>query len=243
MHGERRRGRGRPRLLYWFRTPPGVKVGRAALDEEAIRLLEELNPEVEFDWTRILKGEGAESAPARPYRAEVRRGDRQRRADLHRPADLRRDQAHPVPVPRERAETEPAESPEPSASSPTAAHARLGSEGLSRLRARHAEVLRRVNERIPDEARREELKTLAERLNPDGWVTDDEVTRGLEEYEGVFESLRAVIGRRRRGKRRGGRGQAGPARESADVDVEPGSQPSAADVDGPEGEPDAEDTL
>jgi hypothetical protein len=54
-------GRGR-RLLYWFRTPPGVRVGRAPIDETAIRLLEQHNPDVEFDWTRILKappaGEG-----------------------------------------------------------------------------------------------------------------------------------------------------------------------------------------
>jgi hypothetical protein len=54
----RRRGRSRSRVLYWFRTPPGVKVGRAALDPEAIRLIEERNPDVVFDWPRILKGEG-----------------------------------------------------------------------------------------------------------------------------------------------------------------------------------------
>src|SRR5580765_3424990 len=55
MHvGGRRRGKG-PRLLYWFRTPPGVRVGRAPIDEAAIRLLEQHNPDVQFDWTRILK--------------------------------------------------------------------------------------------------------------------------------------------------------------------------------------------
>src|SRR4029079_1050320 len=57
--GGRRRGKPRARILYWFRTPPGVRLGRAALDEAAIRLIEEHNPDVEFDWTRILKGQDA----------------------------------------------------------------------------------------------------------------------------------------------------------------------------------------
>jgi hypothetical protein len=83
----------------------------------------------------------------------------------------------------------------------TAAQARLGFEGLSRLRARHAEVLARISEKVTDAARRDELKSSAERLNPDTWVTDAEVTAGLESYETVFESLRGVVGRRR--KRRG----------------------------------------
>ena len=36
-----------------------MRVGRSALDESAIRLIEEHNPDVEFDWTRILKGQDA----------------------------------------------------------------------------------------------------------------------------------------------------------------------------------------
>jgi hypothetical protein len=84
---------------------------------------------------------------------------------------------------------------------PTPAQARLGYEGLSRLRARHAEVLARISERATDPAQREQLKSDAERLNPDTWVTDAEVTAGLESYETVFEALRGVVGRRR--KRRG----------------------------------------
>ena len=56
MHTPRRRGvKAEPRILYWFRTPPGVRVGRSALDEDAIRMLEEHNPDVHFDWTRMLK--------------------------------------------------------------------------------------------------------------------------------------------------------------------------------------------
>ena len=37
LHGFRRGARSRPKVLYWFRTPPNVKIGRLPLDEEAIR--------------------------------------------------------------------------------------------------------------------------------------------------------------------------------------------------------------
>ena len=84
------------------------------------------------------------------------------------------------------------------------AHARLGAEGVARLRSRYAEVLSRISERVTDPGQREELKARAERLNPDGWVTADEVTAALEQYESVFEELRAQVGRdpRRRRRRR-----------------------------------------
>jgi hypothetical protein len=60
----------------------------------------------------------------------------------------------------------------------------------------------RISETVSDPARQEELKTQAERLNPDTWVTEAEVTAGLESYESVFESLRSVVGRKRRRRRR-----------------------------------------
>lgn len=125
----------------------------------------------------------------------------------------------------------------------TAALARLGAEGLLRLRARHAEVLARISEKIADPARHDELKSQAERLNPDTWVTDGEVTAGLEQYETVFESLRSVVGRRRkRRKRRSGGGQGstqpadgGTARAEAPVEDDAGDP--ATDGDG-QGGPD-----
>jgi hypothetical protein len=84
----------------------------------------------------------------------------------------------------------------------SASFARIGAEGLGRLRARYAEVMARIAERPLDELAREELKLRAERLNPDAWVTADEVTAALEQYETVFEGLRAVVGRYPRRRRR-----------------------------------------
>ena len=54
-HTFRRGGAPQLRVLYWFRTPPDVKVGRLALDPGAIRAIEDSNPDLKFDWGKILK--------------------------------------------------------------------------------------------------------------------------------------------------------------------------------------------
>jgi ribonuclease E len=82
VHADRgRQGRARQRVLYWFRSPPNVKVGRPALDQEAIRWIEEHNPDIEFDWPQILQ---STPPPAPP--AEDARGRRPRRGRTDRPA-------------------------------------------------------------------------------------------------------------------------------------------------------------
>ncbi len=102
-----------------------------------------------------------------------------------------------------RSRRQPAEIVEISA--PPAALAKLGAEGIQRLRSRYAEILVRITERTADPERREELKWQADRLNPDSWVTAEDVAQALEQYETVLASLGDVIGQRRRRKRRGGR--------------------------------------
>jgi ribonuclease E len=54
IHAAPRRG-APTRILYWYRTPPGVKVGREAFDVEARRLLEAQYPSVSFDWAKLLE--------------------------------------------------------------------------------------------------------------------------------------------------------------------------------------------
>jgi hypothetical protein len=258
--GGRRRGKSRSRILYWFRTPPGVRIGRSALDEDAIRLIEEHNPDVEFDWTRILKMQDA------PVEARAPQAERRNRP---RPRDDQPREAAPRPVPNppeappipDSVDTEMATDvasqmlPEPQVEPPdssespeadiveqflaeprvevtatrsqpgdaiSAVESRLGSEGLYRLRARYSEVMARISETVSDPARQEELKSQAERLNPDTWVTDAEVKAGLESYESVFESLRVVVGRRRRRRRRSsGRQPAGDSQEMSTGIIEP----------------------
>jgi hypothetical protein len=140
---------------------------------------------VDFDWTRILKGQPDEQP------ADRREPQRERRATPPPPA--RQQERAPVPPVVKEVPPVAAMVEEPT----TAAHARLGSEGLARLRGRYSEMLARIGERVPEPERQEELKALAERLNPDGWVTDSDVTVGLESYESTFAALRAALGPRR----------------------------------------------
>ena len=52
MHADR--PGDRPRLLYWYRTAPGIALGRSPLDEDAIRTIEDQHPDIDFDWPAIL---------------------------------------------------------------------------------------------------------------------------------------------------------------------------------------------
>jgi hypothetical protein len=54
MQPTTRRGKSQPRVLYWFRSPPNVRVGREPFDEGVRRALEAQNPGVAFDWKTIV---------------------------------------------------------------------------------------------------------------------------------------------------------------------------------------------
>jgi hypothetical protein len=69
-----RRGKVRPRVLYWFRSPPDVKVGRQPFDPAIRHALEAQNPDVTFDWRAIVETP-IPSADADKWR-ERRRADR-----------------------------------------------------------------------------------------------------------------------------------------------------------------------
>ncbi|MBU21836.1 MAG: hypothetical protein CL476_01830 [Acidobacteria bacterium] len=68
-------GRGsRSQLLYWFRSPPSVQVGRPALDEATIASIEAAYPEVVFDWPDLLS--------QRPPAADAERWTNRRRRQV-----------------------------------------------------------------------------------------------------------------------------------------------------------------
>jgi hypothetical protein len=48
-----RRGKSRTRILYWFHTPPNVRVGRDPFDAATRKALEARYPDVAFDWKAI----------------------------------------------------------------------------------------------------------------------------------------------------------------------------------------------
>lgn len=244
----RRRGRERSRVLYWFRSPPQVKVGRAALDEYAIRALEEQYPEIAFDWTRILEARFPPADPSDDHRRgrPRLRGERPERfgdrpvapvdrqalpVDEASPSDLATDRLHGgVEPPEDLERSEPIVSkpdsmeaasielpetePPALATEPSAAARRFGAEGLQRLRGRYAEVCARIAGQVTDPVRLQTLRDMAERLNPDAWVTDAEVTAGLAAFEQVLDGIRREIGPLRHRSRRGGRRKPTPGLRS-----------------------------
>lgn len=223
LHTTRGQGRQEPRILYWFRTPPHVRVGRAAIDEEAIRLLEGAHPDVQFEWSRMLKAQ----PPPQPMPEE--QGGRRRRDRGRQDRGRTQEPRHEAVAPSiEREEIEPPQPLEPIEAlepmepiepmeplEPQEPLERIGepkslldSAVLEQLRTRHAELLTRINQRIADAVQRDVLRGEAERLNPETWVTPDEARTGLEHFEQWFEAIRAQLPqpnrRRRRRRRRGG---------------------------------------
>lgn len=185
-------------------------------------MLEEHNPDVNFDWPRLLKSGSTAPTPAGADPAGPAVGssgdDRRRdRRDPRRPrggGPRAEPPMHPEPLttattqspepePDEPAEpgkpAEPGEPVEPSLPLEPR-FARLGAEGLQRLRARYANMRARV-ESTADQAGQAELLARLERLNPDAWHSEEEVAHALEEYEAVSESLRPFIGRQPRPRR------------------------------------------
>ena len=56
MHGYRQgQGSGRTRVLYLFRSPAHIKIGRKVLDEEAREGLAHTHPDLSFDWTSLAR--------------------------------------------------------------------------------------------------------------------------------------------------------------------------------------------
>jgi hypothetical protein len=74
--GSARRGRSTPRVLYWYRTPPNIRVGRRAFDEFARQTLEHQNPDVIFDWEALANTPIPPPAPDVEKWRERRRQER-----------------------------------------------------------------------------------------------------------------------------------------------------------------------
>ena len=201
----------RPRLLYWYRTAPGIILGRAPLDEDAIRTIEDQHPDIDFDWPAILALSEVmtpeDEAPARPRSQE---GRRSRPRDQQREAPPRRQQEAPSvtadaniygetpdaapeqPMMAEAgAEVEPFdEAPPPPVHVQGLLEELVGREIATRLRARHSELAARIHERHSDFAERDRWMARAEAVNPDNWLTPEAVLEGVRRADGLFESLR-----------------------------------------------------
>ena len=207
----------RPRLLYWYRTAPGIVLGRAPLDEDAIRTIEEQHPDIDFDWPAILALSEVmtpeEEAPAprrerrgKPPRPHDQQRERQRRReatddtdqtraaddadDTDRTADQTVGAGHPFP---ENAEPDVVEEEPPPPSTYGLLEELVGREIATRLRARYSEIGARIHEQYADASVRDAWMKRAEPLNPELWLTPEAVLEGVRRADALFDRLRTEL--------------------------------------------------
>ena len=226
MHADRPGERAR--LLYWYRTAPGITLGRLPLDEDAIRTIEEQHPDIDFDWPAILALSEVmtpedEVAP-RPQPRETREPREQRRE--RRPKRESDPAGEPSRQPRRDADSASARQssdaqrpdeaglssdavdlePETALDSVLEPPSSSQNSGLvDQLAGR--EIASRLRGRYAeitmrirgaDAASRESLMKLAEAMDPDTWDTPEAVLQGVSNADGLFEKLRAAVAARER---------------------------------------------
>ena len=195
MHWFRDGNRQRSRILYVFRTPGGVRVGRDPLEPAVQRELESRHPEIPFEW-KVIREHQQIIEPA----AEQRR----RRPKSEEAAAS----APPAAVPAAPSAGGPPGSPPFEAAArpkpiPATIIGTTADEQIAFLQEWYPLVRERIDQRISDPARREALRALAERLNPSAWTDADQIAAGVPQATEALERLSRVFARRRRrGKRR-----------------------------------------
>jgi hypothetical protein len=201
MHWFREGNRQRSRILYVFRSPGGVRVGREPLDPEVLRDIESLFPAIAFDWKAVLSNRQViESAP------EPRR--RKRRAAEATAAEGQTLEAaaasgEEVAAPGEAVAAPSAQAPAPARPLiPSKIDGATPDEQMAFLAHLYPIVRERIPLRTSDPARRDALAALAERLNPAAWTDADQIAAGLERAAEALERLSRVFARRRRRSRR-----------------------------------------
>ena len=202
----------RPKLLYWYRTAPGIILGRAPLDEDAIRTIEDQHPEIDFDWPAILALSEVmtpeDEAPARSRQPEGRRPrgrDSQREAQPRGRSEAPAARLAELGAPEEDAMEAEVEEGVSAASGvvevapppPRHVHGLLeelvGREIATRLRARYAELSARIHERHADAAERDPWMMRAASLDPDTWLTPEAILEGVRRADAQFDVLRREL--------------------------------------------------
>jgi hypothetical protein len=195
MHWYREGNRSRSRILYVFRTPGGVRVGRDPFEPDVLRQIEAEHPDIQFDWSVVRENQQVVEASTEPRRRRPRRDD-ERESDASGPPP----DAAPTPA---RAIAEP---PAPLPPIPSTIQGATPDEQIAFLAGVYPIVRERIAARSPDPVRLETLLALAERLNPDAWTDADQITTGLQQAAEALERLAHVLAKRRRRPRRKPRG-------------------------------------
>jgi len=184
MHAYRATNGGqRGRVLYLFRSPSHVHLGRRALDTEVMEALEHTHPDLNFDWASLVRDPALRSSTSDE---DVR--PTPRRQQQSRPQTPAAPVAPPVVIVEDH----------------SLLGKTLGAEQARRLRQQFAELLQRVARRARTPDDRDRLTERAGRLNPDGWADEAAIQAAVVTVEADWAAIAAELPRRRRG-RRGGR--------------------------------------
>jgi hypothetical protein len=196
MHAYRPgQGPQRARVLYLFRTPAHVKIGRRALEPEVMEALEHTHPDLSFDWTNLPTERPAEAA-------EPRERDHRREWAAHNRQSGRHGRPTPGGAPARVASGPP--SPPPVIEDESLLGRVLGAQRAAQLRGRYADLTLRIGRRSRTPEERDRLLERMQRLNPDEWGDEPAVRTAAACVETEWEAVTAELPGRRRG-RRGGR--------------------------------------
>src|SRR5688572_32353684 len=96
MHLYREGTRQRSKILYVFRTPGGVRVGRDPLEPDVLRLLEAQYPDIAFNWPAVRESQQLIETSAEPRRRRTRRDEESDAVPAASPAPI---ESAPAPAP------------------------------------------------------------------------------------------------------------------------------------------------
>lgn len=191
------------KVLYWYRTAPGLRIGRPALDDTAMRALEEQHPDIDFDWQYIL-----DMGAMTPVEVEAPLPPRKRKPRPPSEADEAASSEAPSAAPRRAhapqdvdaatpdAVADDAASPSETAADDTAPDLLtelLGRGIASSLRARHAELVALVEAAAADPAVKAAWRDRLAGLDPDGWESPEAVLSGMAGVEAGVEALTRTV--------------------------------------------------
>jgi hypothetical protein len=187
MHAYRSaNGASRTRVLYLFRSPANLKLGRQALDGEVREALEHTHPDLAFDWQSLQR------EPAVVGRQDIRERN-------VKPASRAEPRAEPAGVSRSNVDEAQADAV---VEDETMLGRVLGAREAARLRAAHSELLARISRRARTPEDRDRLTERAMRLNPDDWPDEAAVTASVGTVETEWHSISVELPHRRRNRRR-----------------------------------------
>jgi len=200
----------RTRVLYLFRSPTQLRVGRQPLDGEVMEALEHTHPDVSFDWNALTR-------ERMPPHVEVPDRDRgPRRSGSQRP-----------PQPQRQAPSDD-----------SVLGRVLGTGQAAALRRRYLELSERVTRRSPTPELRDRLLERLKRLNPDDWTDEAAARAGSRTIHGDLSAIGVELPGRRRGRRGGRRRESGMEPQSGmeagslDPATPTGAGPAIMDEDG-----------